>query len=468
MKRNQTAEIVEELLFQIEGLTLDRTLREGLRETPLRVAKAWEFWASGYGRNPADVLKTFEDGAEGVDEMVVVKDIPFYSHCVVGSTFVETPRGRVPISRLKDGDWIYTMDPSSFELSITRCVNPRITQKDAELVQVYTDNDTLICTPDHRILLTTGEWVQAQHLKNGDRLASLYRGSSVSTNKEAVSYPLLMASRYTRHDKGIIIQGETRAMPEHRFVRTVMDGSDYDGVSFVCHHKDEIVWHNNPENLEILTHAQHNLIHKRTEKLANNQKRKDAAAISSGKEEVRAKRSASVKAYWDRIKKDKEAYKQRCQTTSDGIMAARNHLVFGVEKLDYTEDVWCMTVPDTELFFANGIAVHNCEHHLAPFFGTATIAYLPEKRIVGLSKLSRLLDIFARRLQVQERLTCQVADAMVEHLQPKGCGVVIKARHMCMESRGICQQGHHTVTSALRGVFKEEPETRAEFLNFAM
>jgi len=189
MNKNQTAEIVSELLFQIEGLTLDRTLREGLRETPARVAKAWEFWASGYGRNPAEVLKTFEDGAEGVDEMVVVKDIPFYSHC---------------------------------------------------------------------------------------------------------------------------------------------------------------------------------------------------------------------------------------------------------------------------------------EHHLAPFFGTATIAYLPEKRIVGLSKLSRLLDIFARRLQVQERLTCQVADAMVEHLQPKGCGVVIKARHLCMESRGICQQGHHTVTSALRGVFKEEPEVRSEFLQLAM
>lgn len=106
----------------------------------------------------------------------------------------------------------------------------------------------------------------------------------------------------------------------------------------------------------------------------------------------------------------------------------------------------------------------HCEHHMAPFFGTATIAYIPDGKIVGLSKLSRLLDVFAHRLQVQERLTFQIAEAIMNGLNPKGCGVVIKARHMCMESRGVCKQGHHTVTSALRGAMREEPETRAEFL----
>jgi GTP cyclohydrolase I len=109
----------------------------------------------------------------------------------------------------------------------------------------------------------------------------------------------------------------------------------------------------------------------------------------------------------------------------------------------------------------------HCEHHLTPFFGTATIGYLPNGKVAGLSKLSRVLDVFARRLQVQERLTTQVADALVEGLEPKGVGVVLKARHLCMESRGVCQQGHHTVTSALRGVFKEEASARAEFLALA-
>lgn len=108
-----------------------------------------------------------------------------------------------------------------------------------------------------------------------------------------------------------------------------------------------------------------------------------------------------------------------------------------------------------------------CEHHLADIFGTATIAYIPNEKIVGLSKLSRVAEIFARRLQVQERLTVQIADCLNTHLQPKGVGVYISARHMCMESRGIQQQGQYTVTTALRGVLLTEPAARAEFLALA-
>lgn len=109
-----------------------------------------------------------------------------------------------------------------------------------------------------------------------------------------------------------------------------------------------------------------------------------------------------------------------------------------------------------------------CEHHMADIFGTATVAYIPDGHVVGLSKLSRLVDAYSRRLQVQERMTRQIADALQENLTPKGVGVIIKARHMCMESRGICQQGHHTITSALRGVLKEEADARAEFMSLAM
>lgn len=122
-----------------------------------------------------------------------------------------------------------------------------------------------------------------------------------------------------------------------------------------------------------------------------------------------------------------------------------------------------------EMVLVKDIPIYSkCEHHLADIFGTATIAYIPNGRVVGLSKLSRVADAFARRLQVQERLTTQIADALNEHLQPKAVGVIVKARHMCMESRGICQQGHHTVTSALRGVFKTDPTARAEFLRLAI
>jgi GTP cyclohydrolase I len=109
-----------------------------------------------------------------------------------------------------------------------------------------------------------------------------------------------------------------------------------------------------------------------------------------------------------------------------------------------------------------------CEHHMALFFGTATFAYIPGKeckRIVGLSKMNRLVDAFARRLQVQERLTAQVIDTFCEHLNPHGAGIMIRARHMCVESRGVQHTGCETTTSAFRGALRDKPEARAEFFS---
>ncbi len=108
-----------------------------------------------------------------------------------------------------------------------------------------------------------------------------------------------------------------------------------------------------------------------------------------------------------------------------------------------------------------------CEHHMLPFFGKAHIAYIPNGRIVGLSKIPRIVDVFARRLQVQERLTEQIAQALCSVLNPRGVGVVIEAYHLCMMMRGVQKQNSKTITSALTGAFRDDSKTRDEFLRLA-
>jgi GTP cyclohydrolase I len=120
----------------------------------------------------------------------------------------------------------------------------------------------------------------------------------------------------------------------------------------------------------------------------------------------------------------------------------------------------------SEMVVVKGIEFYSvCEHHMLPFFGKAHIGYIPGKRLLGLSKFARVVDVFARRLQVQERMTSQIADALVELLQPQGLAVVTEASHLCMMMRGVEKQGSSTRTSAMRGVFKSDARTRQEFLD---
>jgi GTP cyclohydrolase I len=117
-----------------------------------------------------------------------------------------------------------------------------------------------------------------------------------------------------------------------------------------------------------------------------------------------------------------------------------------------------------ELVFVGAIPFYStCEHHLAPFFGVAHVGYIPNGHIVGLSKIPRLIDAFARRLSVQERITTQVAETIERVLTPQGVAVVLQARHMCMESRGVNKPGAVTTTAAMRGAFKDKPHAKAEF-----
>jgi GTP cyclohydrolase I len=123
------------------------------------------------------------------------------------------------------------------------------------------------------------------------------------------------------------------------------------------------------------------------------------------------------------------------------------------------------TVPYNEMVIVRDIDLYSlCEHHLLPFFGKCHVAYIPDGKVIGLSKVPRIVDAFARRLQVQERLTSQVAQTIEQKVRPLGVAVVIEATHLCMAMRGVEKQNSVTVTSAMRGVFHQDPRTRAEFL----
>jgi GTP cyclohydrolase I len=120
-----------------------------------------------------------------------------------------------------------------------------------------------------------------------------------------------------------------------------------------------------------------------------------------------------------------------------------------------------------EMVVVRGIEFYSmCEHHMLPFFGHAHVGYLPNGKVVGLSKVARVVDVFARRLQVQERLTNQVADALMAALAPHGVAVVIEASHTCMMMRGVQKQNSTTISSAMRGAFQDDARTRAEFMGF--
>ncbi|HEX6489670.1 MAG TPA: GTP cyclohydrolase I FolE [Candidatus Dormibacteraeota bacterium] len=152
--------------------------------------------------------------------------------------------------------------------------------------------------------------------------------------------------------------------------------------------------------------------------------------------------------------------------TPERVTASLRHLTegYGHEAADVIGDALFEQRYD-EMVLVKDIQFYSlCEHHLLPFFGVAHVAYVPRGKVVGLSKLPRIVDVYAHRLQLQERLTREIALALQNALDPLGVGVVIEARHLCMEMRGVEKPGSDTVTSCMLGAFKDDPRTRSEFL----
>src|SRR5208282_2389274 len=156
------------------------------------------------------------------------------------------------------------------------------------------------------------------------------------------------------------------------------------------------------------------------------------------------------------LRKTPERFEKALRFLTSGYHQNIEHVLNGATfSVAYDEMV---VVKDIEFFSL-------CEHHLLPFFGKAHVAYLPNKRVLGLSKIARLVNMFARRLQIQERMTSQIAQAIGEKISPEGVGVIIEARHLCMQMRGVEKQHGQAVTSAMLGSFRHNKQTRDEFLS---
>ena len=156
------------------------------------------------------------------------------------------------------------------------------------------------------------------------------------------------------------------------------------------------------------------------------------------------------------LRKTPERYEKALKFLTSGYLQNAENILNGATfSVAYDEMV---VVKDIEFFSL-------CEHHLLPFFGKCHVAYLPNKRVIGLSKVARLVNMFARRLQIQERLTSQIAAAIQEKISPEGVGVIIEARHLCMQMRGVEKQHGQAVTSAMLGGFRHNKQTRDEFLS---
>jgi len=163
-----------------------------------------------------------------------------------------------------------------------------------------------------------------------------------------------------------------------------------------------------------------------------------------------------------------DVQRQGLQHTPQRVAASLQFLTKGYQlDLEKVINGALFEVEYDEMVIVKDIEIYSlCEHHLLPFYGKCHLAYLPDRKIIGLSKMPRIVDVFSRRLQVQERLTTEIAGAIKKYLEPKGVGVVIEAYHLCMMMRGVQKQNSRTVTSCMLGRFKSDSKTRSEFLEF--
>ncbi len=506
--RRRAESAVRELLVAL-GEDPDR---DGLRETPARVARAFHEMFAGLWQRPEEVLTTTFD--LGHDEMVLVKDIEIFSMCVPSKQTINAVGGRKQALEVRVGDQLWTLVGGRAEQTAVTRITAR---KARELVEVVTERGTFRVTPDHPVATPDGwrearfaagmqiEWTHARKLRRGRpditfgyelgyMIGAVCADGTVGKNYislvvndeqfakkfahavqhslrlspavEAVSRPSGFTGRETPGFRVRIVSsyvadllrqyvgGDANHLRQ-RFPRVVLrdvetfkgflDGYiDGDGCCSPRLRGRSIISANVPFLEEL-------------------------AAVIGARFTPRSKGASTlwVADSWQRRHGFRAEDHRTDLIESEWVDVLDVRPVIADGAKPFT--VYSFTCEPHPTFLIGGHLTHNCEHHLVPFHGVAHVGYIPsaDGRITGLSKLARLVDVYARRPQVQERLTTQIADALVQILQPRGVIVVIEAEHLCMSMRGIRKPGSRTVTSAVRGVLRS-PATRSEAMSLIL
>ncbi len=488
--------------------------REGLLKTPERVIRAYRFLTEGYRKN-IDELFNEAFFAEEYDEMVVVRDIEFHSLCVPSKQLVNGVEGAMPAAKLRVGDRLWTLHNGEVRETMITEVSRRSTR---ELVEVATDAGTFRVTPDHPFATRHG-WMEAADLVGQEiewtSSRSLCRSRHVPRQGYSLGYAIgavcsdgTVAKRYLslvvnkqsfaekfadamRRAFGVRARVEFTTRPSGftgrqtpgfrvRVVSSYLADLFRSWVGGDAHHLRQSfprVVLNSAENLQ-------GFIDGYVDGDGSRIRQGTGAVVVSSNisflqefaEAIDARFTPSCRGpsrlyisdRWNRPGwYRKHGFQQESHSTT--LLESRFVPVRSVCRLraegkkPFT--VYSFQCSPYPTFLIAGHLAHNCEHHIIPFFGKAHVAYLPDKRIVGLSKIPRLVDTFARRLQVQERMTKQIAETIMEKLTPLGVGVVVEARHLCMVMRGVEKQHSTMTTSCMLGKFRDHQRTRLEFMN---
>jgi GTP cyclohydrolase I len=514
--------MIERLIEQLLKELGEDARREGLEKTPERVAKALTYLTSGYAKNVKEILNDAMF-VENYDEMVIVKDIDFFSLCVPSKQVVNAVGGAKPARLVKIGDRLWTLERGYLKETVVTQVT---SHKTREIVEVTTTGSGgFKVTPDHPMMTESG-WVEAQHLEpgmkvewinskslcrkpyqpqpgyalgyvlgavaadgsiqEGRRIALVVRDRSFAekyramlteafpgcaSEIEAVSVP----SGFLRREIPMFrVRTVSRAIGEKlcRWLGVSENGSRSKTASFqfprvVTSSRDMMQGF-----LDGYCDGDGYVTYKAgAGRAIISSNRKFLSALAEYLQTPLAKTGTDcarvyVSSRWDQPGWfGKHGFRQQSEfyVPVDGAYATVTN-VRRLPKAFKPHTVYSIKCEPYPSFLIAGHLGHNCEHHLIPFFGKAHVAYMPHQRIVGLSKIPRLVEMFSRRLQVQERLTTQIANTLNEVLQPRGVAVVMEAIHLCMLMRGVEKQNSKAVTSAMLGAFRDRPETRAEFM----